>query len=105
MRITPPKKIMPAPRFKDEQGTLETLSNVAEMLKVYNTAVVHVEAHKATRSGQLDQGSLQITQQQAELVKSTLVACGVEPGRLVAVGLPGSRGSNRSEVVLRITSY
>jgi len=95
------------PTFIDENVTTLTLMDVAELLNfVYNTAIVHVEAHAATRNGMIDPVALKMTQQQSELVKNELInGGGVEPTRIFAHGLPGSRGSGKSEIVLRITSY
>jgi len=101
-----PRADIDPPEFFDENITKRTLLDVAELLvSIYTTAVVHVEAHAATRSGMIDPSVLNMTQQQSELVRSELITDGVEPDRLVAIGLPGSRGSGKSEIVLRITSY
>eukprot|EP00929_Paragymnodinium_shiwhaense_P007408 TRINITY_DN11130_c0_g1_i1.p1 TRINITY_DN11130_c0_g1~~TRINITY_DN11130_c0_g1_i1.p1 ORF type:complete len:329 (-),score=83.83 TRINITY_DN11130_c0_g1_i1:160-1146(-) len=84
---------------------LEILRDVAEIMSIYETAVLCVEGHSEERAGISEKQATTQAQANADLVKSTLVSFNVEPGRIAAVGLPGKLGSNTNGVALRITSF
>lgn len=76
------------------------LNDVADMLRIFHSAVVLIEGHTATPLDQLDDFAHEVAFSRAELVKLELMSLGIEEYRLDAIGLPGDLGRNENKVVL-----
>jgi len=92
----------PLARFKRPDDALIVLGDVADLLRVFENAFVLIEGNTETALSEIDDWAMELAQERADLVKRTIEACGIEPGRLDAIGLPGIMGTNTHEVVLKI---
>eukprot|EP00928_Gymnodinium_smaydae_P063304 TRINITY_DN46933_c0_g1_i1.p1 TRINITY_DN46933_c0_g1~~TRINITY_DN46933_c0_g1_i1.p1 ORF type:complete len:479 (-),score=115.97 TRINITY_DN46933_c0_g1_i1:88-1524(-) len=92
-------------RFKNDAEVQATLKDAAEVMKTLSTTVWCIEGHSEQRFGKLERGAHEVSLGHAELVKKSLIAFGIDAGRLQTLGLPGNKGNNKEGIVLRITSY
>jgi len=95
---------LPAPaKFANVKAAHLILRDVAELLAIVVDAVVLIEGH--TQGGMaeaVDEIAHEIADSRADLVKCTLTGMGVKEYRLLCLGLPGSLGNNKSDVLLKI---
>lgn len=91
--------------FTDPEAVEKMLTGVAELLTVYDTACLSIQGHSSTPEDKMDAWADSLTLARAEKVKEVICRHGVQPERMETIGLPGSKGSNRTEVVMRITSF
>jgi len=96
-----------AAEFRDEARDLAILKDVSEILQVYKEALLLIEAHTDTPlSGLNDRDwSFSLAKQRAEKVKSSLIFLGIEPCRLRVAGRPGTLGTGRNDVLLKILTF
>lgn len=96
----------PFARYADDKAALMTLSDVAEVCEILPFACFLIEGH-TLQSGSLDEideFAHEVADARAMKVKDTLLAFGVPPDRLEALGLPGALGNNRAEVLLKLVN-
>jgi len=89
--------------FTEPDKQKKALGDVAEVLKIYDTAEVLIEGHTATPADKMDDWAFQLAGNRAELVKTYLVDHGIKKGRITCVPLPGHLGNNKSDIVILIT--
>lgn len=80
----------------------EILLDVADLLKIFPSALVMIEGHTKCTNEELDDIAAEIALARAELVKNTLMSMGIEEFRMDAIGLPGGLGHNDHRVAMTI---
>jgi len=104
--VTPSHDEPPTAQFANEFEARLTLVDVAQLLRIFDTAVVLVEGHTASPLSNplegIDEWAHQLAYNRAEMVKLELVAFGVDEMRLEALGLPGRIGMDSHGVQLNI---
>jgi len=91
--------------FKDESLVSNLLGDVADILGVYKTATVLIEASTVTSSDELDSWAHELATNRAEKIKDALASIGVDEKRLNAVGVPDNMGDKRPGVTVKIISF
>jgi len=95
----------PLAHVENTTATKATLSDIAEVLEVYDTGFVIIEGHTATPDEKMDDWAKELAQNRADKIKDELTACGVTAERLVSRGVPGKSGDGHPDVVIKITGF
>jgi len=93
-------------RYVDPHAALMVLSDVAEVCQILPFACFLIEGHTLQGGSldEIDEFAHEVADSRAMLVKESLMAFGVPPERLEALGLPGALGNNRAEVLLKLVN-